>query len=97
MRRIVTNLGTILWRVFLQDPRGLDKGDVLARLLRDIMKLAGSGLKLPCWDAVRKHLSPVWSAPTAARFLPANSRAVVVRVGCAVQVDKPDARRQSIA
>ena len=50
---------------FDQDPRGLDKGDVLARLLRDIMKLAGSGLKLPCWDAVRKHLSPVWwSSPT---------------------------------
>jgi hypothetical protein len=26
---------------------------------------AGSGLKLPCWDAVRKHLSPTWwSNPT---------------------------------
>lgn len=40
--------------------RELDNGVVLARLLREVMKLAGSGLKLPCWDAVRKHLSPTW-------------------------------------
>jgi hypothetical protein len=45
--------------------RELDNGVVLARLLREIMKLTGSGLKLPCWDAVRKHLSPTWwSNPT---------------------------------
>ena len=45
--------------------RALDNGVVLARLLREIMKLTGSGLKLPCWDAVRKHLSPTWwSNPT---------------------------------
>lgn len=45
--------------------RELDNGVVLARLLREIMKGTGSGLKLPCWDAVRKHLSPTWwSNPT---------------------------------
>ena len=44
--------------------RELDNGVVLARLLREIMKLTGSGLKLPCWDAVRKHLSPTY-APNA--------------------------------
>eukprot|EP01043_Picozoa_sp_COSAG02_P004964 COSAG02_NODE_131_length_34710_cov_17.171159_44_plen_229_part_00 len=37
-----------------------DNGAAIARLLREIMSLAGSGLKLPGWDAVRKHLSPGW-------------------------------------
>lgn len=45
--------------------RELDNGVVLARMVREIMKLTGSGLKVPCWDAVRKHLSPIWwSNPT---------------------------------
>ena len=42
---------------------GLDSGVVLTRWVLEVVKLAGSPVRLPGWDALRKHLSPTWCAP----------------------------------
>ena len=38
----------------------LDSGVALTRFVLEVMKLAGSNVRLPGWDSMRKHLSPIW-------------------------------------